>query len=351
MTPYLNRLKSKIRNTNHHFRSANWSVLGEYEQMRSGRKYLPLWTFLCNSWRYGADFEDNYQLDLFTKSPEEISTYVTRSLFFEFCEQVNQTDKIPLTRDKQRFAEHFKCFLGRKVWTWKDILALPDAALAPQRLVVKQRWGGKGEAVYFLDPGFQQWSEWRHFLKTQFITPMDYVYEEHLVQHSDLAELNPGSVNTVRIHTFMESNHEVSIWGMYLRVGIGSGLDSISQGGIALSLDETGRTCTPCFTQNPLIKDPFTELPSRHYLAKKKHLGFQLPHFEAMKKMVCQSALLIPEVRAIGWDVAIKSEGPCLIEANDRCCHIYFQKTPGNGARYLLAPHFEDSVYHSQAHH
>jgi hypothetical protein len=347
MHPYLSRLKSKIRNTHHHFRSANWTILREYEQMRRGRKNLPLWTFLSNSWRYGADFEDNYQLDFFNKSPEEIFSYVTRSLFFEFCEQVNQVDKIPVTRDKQRFAEHFKDFLGRKVWTWEDILVLPDSDLAPQRLVVKQRWGGKGEGVYFLEPGIQPWSELRELLKTQFSTPTDYVYEEYLVQHPDLSELNPGSVNTVRIHTFVEPNHKVSIWGMYLRVGSGSGLDSISQGGIALSLDETGHTCTPCFTQNPLIQDPFTEAHSRHDLAQEKCLGFQLPHFEAMKKMVCQSALLIPEVRAIGWDVAIKSEGPCLIEANDRCCHVYFQKTPGQGARYLLTPHFEDRVYRS----
>lgn len=308
--------------------------------MRKGRKNLPLWTFLHHSWRYGADFDDNYELDFFSKTPEEIRTYVTRSLFFEFCEQVNDVNAIPVTRDKQRFAEYFKDFLGRKVWTWAEILALPDTAVAPQRLVVKQRWSGKGEAVYFLEPGFKQWAEWRELLQTRFSPPTDYVYEEHIVQHPDLAQLNPDSVNCIRVYTFVESNLEVSIWGIYLRVGNGLKMDSVSQGGIGLALDEKGRTCGPGMTKNP-----FTNVPSLHPLTQQPLLGIQVPHFEAVKKMVCQSALLLPRVRVIGWDVAIRPEGPCLIEGNDRGSHTIFQRGRAQGCRDLLKPNFEDNLY------
>lgn len=340
MNSYLRRFKAKLRNTRHHFRSANWNGLREYEAMRTGRKTLPLWTFLHHSWRYGADFDDNYVLDFFNKPHQEIYSYITRSLFFEFCEQVNPVDKIPITRDKQRFAEHFKDFLGRKVWTWGDILSLPDTELVPQRLVVKQRWGGRGDEVYFLKPDVQKWSEFRDVLKTKFDPPTDYVYEEYLVQHPDLAKLNPSSVNTVRIYTFVESDHQVSIWGMYLRVGNGLELDSISQGGIGLSFDEKGRTCAPYFTKNPYV-----EVSSTHPLSHQPLFGIQFPYFEEMKKMACQSALLLPEVRVVGWDIAITPEGPCLVEGNDRGNHKAFQKMRGRGCRYLLIPHFEDNIY------
>ncbi len=337
---HLSRLKSKLRNTRHHFRSANWKRLHEYEHMRTGRKNLPLWTFLRHSWCYGADFEDNYELDFLSKTPEEIRTYITRSLFFEFCEQVNDVNEIPVTRDKQRFAEHFKDVLGRKVWTWAEILALPDTEAAPQRLVVKQRWGGKGDAVYFLEPGLQQWAELRDLLEIKFSPPTDYVYEEHIVQHPDLAQLNPESVNCVRVYTFVESNLAVSIWGMHLRVGNGLKMDSVSQGGIALALDEKGRTRAPAMTKNP-----FTKVTSIHPLSQQTLVGVQIPHFEAMKKMVCQSALLLPKVRVIGWDVAIKPEGPCLIEGNDRGRHTIFQRERDRGCRDLLKSNFEDNIY------
>lgn len=336
----LHRLKSKVRNSRHHLRSANWERLRAYEQMRSGRKNLPLWTFLHHSWRYGADFDDNYELELFNKTPEEIRTYVTRSVFFEFCEQVNDVNEIPITRDKQRFNAHFKAVLGRQVWTWSDILALPDTEAAPQRLVVKQRWSGKGEAVYFLEPRLQQWSELRSLLQTRFSPPTDYVYEEHIVQHPELARLNPESVNCVRAYTFVESNLEVSIWAMYLRIGNGTKMDSVSQGGMALALDEKGRTFGPIMSKNP-----FTAMPPIHPFSKQALVGFQVPHFEAIKKVVCQSALATPKVRMIGWDVAITPEGPCLIEGNDRGSHVTFQRGNYQGRRDLLKPNFEDNIY------
>jgi hypothetical protein len=341
MNHALTRLKAKVRNTRHHFRSANWSTLRQYEQQRSGRRRLPLGTLLKHSWRYGADFEENYMLGFFNKTPEEIRTYITRSIFFEFCEQANQHNKISITRDKQRFAEYFKDFLGRKVWTWADVLAMPDTETAPERLVVKRRWGGKGEQVYFLEPGVRQWSELHELLQEKFSPATDYVYEEHIVQHPVLAKLNPGSVNTIRVYTFVESDLKVSIWAMYLRVGNSFGLDSISQGGIGLSLNSQGYTCAPCVTQNP-----FTDLTGGiHPRSQQPLLGIQVPHFEAVKTMARQSALMLPEVRVIGWDIAIKSEGPCLIEGNDRGSHVAFQKIRAQGCRHLLNPHFKVDIY------
>lgn len=340
MNTFLNRFKAKLRNTRHHLRSADWKTLRQYEHLRTGRKHLPLLTLLHHSWRYGADFADNYMLDFFGKSPAEIRRYITRSVFFEFCEQVNHADYIPITRDKQRFAAFFKDFLGRKVWSWEELKQQPDTSPAPARLVVKQRWGCKGQGIYFLEPHLPQWSELRALLKAQFISPTDYVYEEYLEQHPELARLNPGTVNTLRVYTFIERDLEVAIWGMFLRVGVHTGIDSFHQGGVAIALNEEGQTCTPLFSKNP-----FVQVDSLHPLSRQPLIGFQVPHIEAVKNLVYESARMLPQVRVVGWDVAITSEGPCLIEGNDRGSHLMFQKLRNEGYRDLLTPHFKDVLY------
>ena len=33
--------------------------------------------------------------------------------------------------------------------------------------------------------------------------------------------------------------------------------------------------------------------------------------------MVKEAALLVPEIRYVGWDVAITNDGPCIIEGNE----------------------------------
>lgn len=334
------RLKSKIRNTRHHFRSANWSKLHRYEHLRSGKKHLPWLSLLRNSWRYGADFEENYVLDFFNLSEAQIHSYITRSVFFEFCEQVNQYDKTPIIRDKWLYSEYFRDLLGRNVWCWSDVLNFTDADPVPERLVVKNRWGRRGEEVYFLETQSAPWSQLKLSLPSRFQPPEHYVFEEFIEQHPHLTQLNPGSLNSVRLYTFLESLKSVKIWCMFLRVGVGPGPDTLTQGGLGFKLDENGKTSYPCITNNP-----YTQVPEVHPLTHEPLLGFQLPHFEAMKELACQSARRLPEIRVNGWDIAIKPDGPCLIEGNDRGDHMHFQKFLQRGCLDFLSPYCDFKVY------
>ena len=53
-----------------------------------------------------------------------------------------------------------------------------------------------------------------------------------------------------------------------------------------------------------------------HPTSKKQILNFQVPQFEEAKKLVLEAAKEIPEIKYIGWDVAISDKGPCIIEGN-----------------------------------
>ena len=47
-------------------------------------------------------------------------------------------------------------------------------------------------------------------------------------------------------------------------------------------------------------------------------LGFELPHWPAVKDLALRAAAAFPWARAIGWDIAITESGPVLLEGNER---------------------------------
>jgi hypothetical protein len=44
--------------------------------------------------------------------------------------------------------------------------------------------------------------------------------------------------------------------------------------------------------------------------------GFQLPHWERVREILCAAAEQFRPVRSIGWDVAMTADGPVIIEGN-----------------------------------
>ena len=43
----------------------------------------------------------------------------------------------------------------------------------------------------------------------------------------------------------------------------------------------------------------------------------KIPFIKEAYSMVKEAALLVPEIRYVGWDVAITNDGPCIIEGNE----------------------------------
>ena len=56
---YLFSFRSRLRNTIHHFRSADWVKIRSYRQ-QSKQFRLPILDLLRCSWLYGASFLDYY---------------------------------------------------------------------------------------------------------------------------------------------------------------------------------------------------------------------------------------------------------------------------------------------------
>ena len=75
-------------------------------------------------------------------------------------------------------------------------------------------------------------------------------------------------------------------------------------------LDKDGKVIVPAIDQadNKITIHPTT---------KEKILGYQVPNYDKACKMVKEASKLIPEVKYIGWDVAILENDVSLVEGNE----------------------------------
>ena len=144
----------------------------------------------------------------------------------------------------------------------------------------------------------------------------DFVFQEEVIQHEEISRLNSYCVNTLRIETFTNSDNVSRIMSGILRIGFNkSFIDNVSKGGAYVGIDfRAGKL------RAEAVSD-FTNGRARTYLehpeTKLRFEGYNLPFFEEIVALVISASQCIPQVKVIGWDVAITPDGPLLIEGNE----------------------------------
>ena len=146
------------------------------------------------------------------------------------------------------------------------------------------------------------------------------VVEQYVVQHHELSDLAPSSVNTVRIVSVSSETQPVTNDGKHmdiayaaLRIGGGESIvDNFHSGGMVAAIDpENGKLVTDA-------ADMQGNVFSRHPLTGKTIKGFTVPFFSEAVDMVKQAYQESHIEGYIGWDIAITETGPVLIEINLR---------------------------------
>ena len=136
-----------------------------------------------------------------------------------------------------------------------------------------------------------------------------FVAQRIVRQHPDLARINKGSLNTVRVVSF-RFNEEVHILSTILRMGgVGARVDNISAGGISCQIKPDGWLVEKAVTRKSVWTD---EHPSGL-----KFKDIKVPCFEKIIETVKRLHLTLPYFDLIGWDFAVNEDGePVFIEFN-----------------------------------
>ena len=109
----------------------------------------------------------------------------------------------------------------------------------------------------------------------------------------------------------------------------------MAAGNIAAPINlETGQVNGPGVYSDITKDDEF-----KHPVTGVELVGFQIPYWSESLQMVIDAALLHPQNRSIGWDVAITDKGPELIEGNHDWCKLLWQLPVKKGLKSILEKH------------
>ena len=141
------------------------------------------------------------------------------------------------------------------------------------------------------------------------------VFQPFVENHPDIKAFNPGTLNTMRFVTCRNRQGGLEPWdpGM-MRIGrAGSTVDNFAKGGIGVGIDPEGR----------LEKYGFSHDKELNYVKMERHpdsgIAFEgrpIPFYHDAVALALKAHALFPTLDAIGWDVAITSDGPLLLEGN-----------------------------------
>jgi len=155
-----------------------------------------------------------------------------------------------------------------------------------------------------------------------------YIIEEKIEQDPAMNVLSGKSLNTIRVSTLITNNNEILIDFGMLRVGReGSITDNLHQGGYVVNINvEDGSIGEKTFgykeeggpwieEKEERIKDFFTDC--------------KVPFWHKIVLLAKKAASFSPELRSVGWDIAISKNGPVLMEGNDNWDMVIAQVLSG----------------------
>ena len=261
-----------------------------------------------NFLKYKIGYTDYFKSDYINLTKKEKEDYVTSRNFFNILEYLNPREYRVITKDKLVFNKIFKDYLKRE---------FIDVRISSEQEIEKFI---KGKNYIFAKPTtdfgghniekikVSSIKNINQFKKT-LLDNKQYLLEEEIIQHKDFAKLNPNTVNTIRLVT-LYNDGKVYLIGNSIRISLDEN-PALACRDLDAKLDENGKPIGD-------FVDDDGEVYKIHPLTGYEFDKFKKVPFEKEAiEMVKEAALKIPELRYIGWDIAITDNGPVLIEGNE----------------------------------
>jgi hypothetical protein len=155
----------------------------------------------------------------------------------------------------------------------------------------------------------------------------DFIVQKVVKQSAMLKTLNPSTLNTLRVVSYLNKDGVVCILTVYLRIGKpGSDTDNISIGGIACAVKDDGFLNKNGYTNKKGGgKITMTKTPSGILLE-----NYQIPNYSSIIKMVKEMHPIVPVFKIISWDIGVDyNDMPILIEYNTFYQNVNMQQFTG----------------------
>lgn len=272
------------------------------------RAYLYIDYLMCYL-RYGAVLDQYIRGGFYRLTAKERKKSVTYRRISKVYDVSITPEYIHYLQNKVDFNRHFSKLLNRRWLYSKDMTEDDFRALCDSvgELIVKPIGESEGKGVHKADAPVDEsaFQELYRSLKAD-----DVVIEERLYSHKDM-KFGATSLNTIRVHSVIDADGNVHFIKFILRAGVGDTVvDNYCAGGCIYEVDEhSGRIISRSYSK----KHPQSDIhPGTDIVMP----GRCIPYWDDVKRLVACAHKMLPQIRFVGWDVAITDNGPELIEGN-----------------------------------
>lgn len=304
ITRYFRPFWDKLKN----FQLGRWLEFFRNQAKASDRPFvlqLPKLSWLLYR---GFNFKDFSAFHPLTHSWKEIAAYHSNFDNVRLITRLNDESKLPLLRDKGAFLKRFSHRIGR------EFIDLRDASeeeffqfMARHPLCIAKPYNlARGAGIEVLDKAYT--SDELPALRQRLMERQMHVMEEFIRQHEAIDRVYPHAVNTLRLVTLMTDGVPRLVHPICIRFGSGGGRIDVCEAIIALVDQEEGALRSAMRSYGDAIE--------RHPDTQVVFDTVRVPWLREAEQLVLDCAREIPEVRYIGWDVAITPNGPVIVEGN-----------------------------------
>ncbi len=153
----------------------------------------------------------------------------------------------------------------------------------------------------------------------------NFIVQDRVKQHKELAKFNPGTVNTIRVHSLLTADG-VYIPSALLRVGSPEqDVVEMGNGGYLVGISDDNRLSETSYRTDVLVhfdekgveKHEYILVPTTDRMEGKYDDNYVIPSMDKIREKIKEIHPMIPHLKFVGWDFTVDEEGnPVLFEFN-----------------------------------
>ncbi len=149
---------------------------------------------------------------------------------------------------------------------------------------------------------------------SDFVINNSCIHEAVVNQHPEINKIHANCINTIRMETFIDKQGNTHLLSAFMRFGVGTSfVDNAHAGGFYVGINLENGTLKEIGHQYMEYGGAeLSEHPDNNFVFG----GFKIPHFKEAVTLTLKAVDYLPD-RYIGWDIAISTDGPVIIEANE----------------------------------
>ena len=293
----------KLKNINYKRMDDLITYIAEENKIKKAKVYFD---FFLNAATRGIGYVDYLKGNYINLSNEEKKDFLTKRNYVRLVKYLNKRGYQMIFHDKVVFNRIFKDYIGRDFIDIREVgyKGFKKFVKGKENVFAKKHNSFGGDGVKKVNLA----GEDLKVLFNQLYNNKQYLIEDTLIQNEYLDWINPKAVNNVRLVTLLKDGEAYVVFKT-LRINAG-GEEVISCHDIYMTLDDEGNVLGN-------VVDDECNIYKKHPVTGFKFKGAKIPHMDKALELVKSAAKLVPEMRWIGWDVAITEDGVAIIEGNN----------------------------------